>query len=68
MEYQRESHNEYGKTDQGSSHANLAQKIKEAILAMKKIRAAITGINAWVPEYRLTNQELSKWLILPTNG
>lgn len=26
---------------------------------MKKIRAAITGINAWVPEYRLTNQELS---------
>ncbi|MBK9388822.1 MAG: ketoacyl-ACP synthase III [Bacteroidetes bacterium] len=27
---------------------------------MKKLRAAITGINAWVPEYRLTNQELSK--------
>lgn len=27
---------------------------------MKKTRAAITGINAWVPEYRLTNQELSK--------
>jgi 3-oxoacyl-[acyl-carrier-protein] synthase-3 len=27
---------------------------------MKKIRAAITGINAWVPEYKLTNQELSK--------
>jgi 3-oxoacyl-[acyl-carrier-protein] synthase III len=27
---------------------------------MKKIRAAITGINAWAPEYRLTNQELSK--------
>ena len=26
---------------------------------MKKIRAAITGINAWVPEYRLTNHELS---------
>lgn len=26
---------------------------------MTKIRAAITGINAWVPEYRLTNQELS---------
>jgi 3-oxoacyl-[acyl-carrier-protein] synthase-3 len=25
----------------------------------KKIRAAITGINGWVPEYRLTNQELS---------
>ncbi len=23
------------------------------------MRAAITGINAWVPEYRLTNQELS---------
>jgi 3-oxoacyl-[acyl-carrier-protein] synthase-3 len=27
---------------------------------MEKIRAAITGISAWVPEYRLTNQELSK--------
>lgn len=27
---------------------------------MRKIRAAITGINAWVPEYRLTNHELSK--------
>ena len=27
---------------------------------MEKIRAAITGINAWVPEYKLTNQELSK--------
>jgi 3-oxoacyl-[acyl-carrier-protein] synthase III len=27
---------------------------------MEKIRAAITGINGWVPEYRLTNQELSK--------
>jgi 3-oxoacyl-[acyl-carrier-protein] synthase III len=27
---------------------------------MEKIRAAITGVNAWVPEYRLTNQELSK--------
>lgn len=27
---------------------------------MGKILAAITGINAWVPEYRLTNQELSK--------
>jgi 3-oxoacyl-[acyl-carrier-protein] synthase-3 len=27
---------------------------------MKKIRAAITGINAWVPEYRLTNHELAK--------
>ncbi len=27
---------------------------------MGKIRAAITGINAWVPEYRLTNQELSR--------
>lgn len=26
---------------------------------MEKIRAAITGIHAWVPEYRLTNQELS---------
>ncbi len=26
---------------------------------MTKIRAAVTGINAWVPEYRLTNQELS---------
>ena len=27
---------------------------------MEKIRAAVTGINAWVPEYRLTNHELSK--------
>lgn len=27
---------------------------------MGKIRAAITGINGWVPEYRLTNHELSK--------
>ncbi|MGA1976943.1 MAG: beta-ketoacyl-ACP synthase III [Bacteroidales bacterium] len=27
---------------------------------MEKIHAAITGINAWVPEYRLTNQELSQ--------
>jgi 3-oxoacyl-[acyl-carrier-protein] synthase-3 len=27
---------------------------------MGKLRAAITGINAWVPEYRLTNFELSK--------
>jgi 3-oxoacyl-[acyl-carrier-protein] synthase-3 len=27
---------------------------------MEKIRAAITGIYAWAPEYRLTNQELSK--------
>jgi 3-oxoacyl-[acyl-carrier-protein] synthase-3 len=27
---------------------------------MEKIRAAITGINAWVPEYKLTNHELSR--------
>lgn len=27
---------------------------------MEKIRAAITGIHAWVPEYVLTNQELEK--------
>jgi 3-oxoacyl-[acyl-carrier-protein] synthase III len=27
---------------------------------MEKIRAAITGIHGWVPEYRLTNHELSK--------
>jgi 3-oxoacyl-[acyl-carrier-protein] synthase-3 len=27
---------------------------------MGKIRAAITGINAWTPEYRLTNHELSE--------
>jgi 3-oxoacyl-[acyl-carrier-protein] synthase-3 len=26
---------------------------------MGKLRAAITGINAWVPEYRLTNEELA---------
>ena len=29
---------------------------------MKQIRAAITGINAWVPEYKLTNQELSRMI------
>ncbi|HOO98898.1 MAG TPA: beta-ketoacyl-ACP synthase III [Bacteroidales bacterium] len=27
---------------------------------MEKIRAAITGIHAWVPEYRLDNHELSR--------
>lgn len=27
---------------------------------MGKLRAAITGINAWIPEYRLTNHELSQ--------
>jgi 3-oxoacyl-[acyl-carrier-protein] synthase-3 len=27
---------------------------------MEKIRAAITGIQGWVPEYRLTNHELSR--------
>lgn len=27
---------------------------------MEKIKAAITGVNAWVPEYRLTNHELSR--------
>ena len=27
---------------------------------MKKINAAITGVNGWVPEYRLTNHELAK--------
>jgi 3-oxoacyl-[acyl-carrier-protein] synthase-3 len=27
---------------------------------MKKLRAIVTGINAWVPEYRLTNNELSR--------
>jgi 3-oxoacyl-[acyl-carrier-protein] synthase-3 len=26
---------------------------------MANIRAAITGVNAWLPEYRLTNEELS---------
>lgn len=26
---------------------------------MEKIKAAITGLNAWVPEYRLTNAELA---------
>ncbi|MDP6908055.1 MAG: 3-oxoacyl-ACP synthase, partial [Flavobacteriales bacterium] len=25
---------------------------------MTKLRAAITGVNTWVPEYRLTNKEL----------
>jgi 3-oxoacyl-[acyl-carrier-protein] synthase-3 len=27
---------------------------------MKKIRAAVTGVHAWVPDYILTNQELSR--------
>ena len=27
---------------------------------MNKIRAAITGIHGWVPEYVLTNEELAK--------
>ena len=27
---------------------------------MAKIRAAITGVGAYLPEYRLTNEELSK--------
>ena len=27
---------------------------------MENLRAAITGINAWVPEYKLTNHELSQ--------
>jgi len=27
---------------------------------MAKVRAAITGVGAWLPEYRLTNEELSK--------
>ncbi|HPM17624.1 MAG TPA: beta-ketoacyl-ACP synthase III [Bacteroidales bacterium] len=27
---------------------------------MEEVRAVITGIHAWVPEYRLTNHELSK--------
>jgi 3-oxoacyl-[acyl-carrier-protein] synthase-3 len=27
---------------------------------MEKIRAAITGVNGWVPEYILTNEELAK--------
>ncbi|MDG2164172.1 MAG: 3-oxoacyl-ACP synthase, partial [Flavobacteriales bacterium] len=26
---------------------------------MGKITAAITGVNGWVPEYKLTNEELS---------
>jgi len=29
---------------------------------MAKIRAAITGIGAFLPEYRLTNEELSTWV------
>ena len=30
---------------------------------MKKINAAITAINAWVPEYILTNKELETSLV-----
>ena len=29
---------------------------------MNKIRAAITGVGAFLPEYRLTNEELSTWV------
>jgi hypothetical protein len=29
---------------------------------MTKIRAAITGINAWTPEYRLTTMNSLRWL------
>ena len=29
---------------------------------MNKIHAAITGIGAFLPEYRLTNEELSTWV------
>lgn len=29
---------------------------------MDKIRAAITGVGAFLPEYRLTNEELSTWV------
>ncbi|MBL7973249.1 MAG: ketoacyl-ACP synthase III [Prolixibacteraceae bacterium] len=29
---------------------------------MEKIRAAITGIGAFLPDYRLTNEELSTWV------
>lgn len=29
---------------------------------MAKIRAAITGVGAFLPEYRLTNEELSTWV------
>ena len=36
------------------------RRLKKQFNRMEKIRAAITGINAWVPEYRLTNQEISR--------
>lgn len=29
---------------------------------MNKVRAAITGVGAFLPEYRLTNEELSTWV------
>jgi 3-oxoacyl-[acyl-carrier-protein] synthase III len=38
----------------------ILPKRSEKLFNMEKIRAAITGINAWVPEYRLTNFEISK--------
>ena len=47
-------------SDKGSGACKSGSKDQRSNLIMEKIRAAITGINAWVPEYRLTNHELSK--------
>jgi 3-oxoacyl-[acyl-carrier-protein] synthase III len=35
---------------------------------MNNIKAVITGVGAFVPEYILTNEELSRWLIPPMSG
>jgi len=35
---------------------------------MKKITAAITGVQGYVPETVLSNEDLSKIVILLTNG
>jgi 3-oxoacyl-[acyl-carrier-protein] synthase III len=42
------------------SRLTWLRRLKKGFDVMGKMRAAITGINAWVPDYRLTNQELSK--------
>ena len=35
---------------------------------MDKINAVITGVGGYVPDYVLTNDEISKMVIPPTNG
>ena len=35
---------------------------------MEKINAIITGVGGYVPDYVLTNDEISKMVDTPTNG